>query len=167
MGSSAEHKVRIEATASRARHWLAEVQKVVEDRGTVDRERVADLAGYIRAAVERRRLLAWAGVTVDGRETSCWDATLGTPGDGVTFTLAYRETCYRRGRWLLQVRVHDGERHIDWGCFDAADQPERNYHDLQNAIAESEAIAAVLLADRMERGPVVGWVPPGTKEGSD
>jgi len=41
-----------------------------------------------------------------------------------------------------------------------ADQPTRNYHDPLSALAEAEAIAAVLLADRMERGSIKGWTRP-------
>jgi len=98
-------------------------------------------------------LLIWA------RHDWGWEAVLGSPADGVTFTVVYLPTCYRRGRWVLQVRVHDGRHHEEWGCFDAADQPERYYHDPASLVAEAEAISAVLLADRLERGPTEGWVP--------
>lgn len=75
-------------------------------------------------------------------------------GDGVRFTLQNMPTCYRRGPWCLQIEVAGGPKHHLWGCFDEADQPTRYYHGRQCAIAEAEAIAEVLWADRIAMGPV-------------
>lgn len=69
-------------------------------------------------------------------------------GDGVRFSLEHRPTCYRRGSWRLLVEVAPGPHHNDWGCFDAADQPERNYHSESCARREAQSIADVLLRDR-------------------
>lgn len=113
------------------------------------------LLAAIKTAQEAKRLLVWRDCD-NGRY---WEASIGNPDDHVTFTVQHRPTCYRRGPWLLQIKVCEGRHHTDWGCFDDADKPERDYHDLSNLIAEAEAIAAVLLADRMERGPIEGWVP--------
>lgn len=115
--------------------------------------RFVRLEGVVEELLKQKQLLLWRPVE------SYWEATLGTAEDGVTFTIQYRETCYRRGRWLLQIKVHGGPHHEEWGCFDDADKPERDYHDVTNLVAEAEAVAAVLLADRMERGPIEGWVP--------
>lgn len=108
----------------------------------------------------QRRLLVWKPCMVEGVMAGC-DALLGTERDGARFHLEYRASCYRRGKWNLMIDVLPGEHHHTWGCFDEADQPMRNYHDLGNALAEAEAIAAVLLADRTERGPIEGWTPSG------
>jgi len=81
-----------------------------------------------------------------------WDAQVGTPDDGVHFSLCYRPTCYRRGQWRLLIEVCGGPRHLDWGCFDEADQPMRNYHIKDSALQEANAIARVLIKDRMSRG---------------
>ena len=80
------------------------------------------------------------------------EAVIGPPGDCVTFSLSFRPSCYRRGQWRLLVEVCGGKHHLDWGCFDEADQPERNYHHEANAKSEAEAIAKVLLADRITKG---------------
>ena len=85
---------------------------------------------------------------------TAWVAMIGIPGDGVRFYLTLHPTCYRRGPWRLLVDVLGGERHHDWGCFDEADQPLRNYHDPERAKAEAEAIAKVLMADRLGHGPI-------------
>jgi hypothetical protein len=69
-------------------------------------------------------------------------------GDGVRFTLQHMPTCYRRGPWKLLVEVAHGSMHKAWGCFDDADQPMRYYHYENSAIAEAQAIARVLVADR-------------------
>lgn len=69
-------------------------------------------------------LLVWKQNGLDNYDES----QLGTPDDGVLFTLSYWPTCYRRGPWRLLVTVCGGENHRLWGCFDEADQPERNYH---------------------------------------
>jgi hypothetical protein len=78
------------------------------------------------------------------------EAVIGQPksGDGVTFSLEYYPTCYRRGQWKLVVEVADGSGHMKWGCFDSQDQPVRYYHHEASARTEAEAIAAVLLKDR-------------------
>jgi hypothetical protein len=75
-------------------------------------------------------------------------------GDGVRFTLEHRSTCYRRGPWRLLVEVAGGPMHHEWGCFDEADQPERNYHSESAARGEAQAIADVLLRDRLTRGAI-------------
>lgn len=72
---------------------------------------------------------------------------------GVTFTLEYLPSCYRRGQWRLLVVVDHGPDHERWGCFDDADQPMRYYHKLESAVAEADAIAEVLLADFAKRKP--------------
>lgn len=111
-----------------------------------------------KAIAERPGKLVWNQLELDGGPLpNEWKATIGIPSDGVTFSLSYRMTCYRRGKWRLLIRVHEGKHHNDWGCFDDADQPERNYHSLENAMSEAEAIAAVLIADRVERGKIEGW----------
>lgn len=83
---------------------------------------------------------------VDGYQ----EATVGDPdaGDGVRFYLEHRATCYRRGPYRLLIEVAHGWAHHKWGCFDAADQPERNYHKESNAKDEAQAIADVLRRDR-------------------
>jgi hypothetical protein len=73
-------------------------------------------------------------------------------GDGARFSLEFRATCYRRGPWRLLVEIAKGPQHHTWGCFDDADQPERNYHHEDCARREAQAIAAVLLKDREARG---------------
>jgi len=108
---------------------------------------------------ERPGRLRWQPV---GRHEQ---AVLGDPvaGDGVTFYLEHRPTCYRRGAWRLIIEVASGPRHHDWGCFDEADQPERNYHSEAVARSEAQAIADVLLQDRLKRGelpPVQRFDPP-------
>lgn len=112
----------------------------------------------VHEAAGRKRLLQWK----PGDAAHYYEAVIGSEkdGDGARFTLEYVGTCYRRGRWKLLVEVFEGPKHHDWGCFDSADQPMRWYHVLENAIEEAEAVAAVLLADRMERGSIPGWVPP-------
>lgn len=75
-------------------------------------------------------------------------------GDMVQFVLTHRPTCYRRGRYLLQIHIPHGDYHHLWGCFDEQDQPERNYHLLASAIVEADQIAKVLLEDRLARGPI-------------
>jgi hypothetical protein len=42
------------------------------------------------------------------------------------------------------------ENHHKWGCFDGQDQPIRYYHHLECAFIESQAIADVLLQDRVK-----------------
>ncbi len=84
-------------------------------------------------------------------ETNHQTAWLGTPLDGVQFTLTYYPTCYRRGPWRLLIEVCHGPAHHKWGCFDEADQPLRYYHDEGVAKDEAERIAIVLQADRLER----------------
>lgn len=76
------------------------------------------------------------------------EAKLGREGDGVLFSLSYYPTCYRRGPWRLLVEVFDGPHHHEWGCFDEADQPMRNFHHRDNALGEAQAIADVLWKDR-------------------
>ena len=76
------------------------------------------------------------------------EALLGTPADGVWFSLDHYPTCYRRGPWRLLIHVLPGEHHHAWGCFDEADQPMRYYHLRGNAISEANRIAAVLWRDR-------------------
>lgn len=92
-------------------------------------------------------------------------AFIGEYGDHVMFSLTHYPTCHRRGQWRLIVDVCDwSPHHYDWGCFDSDDQPLRNFHSLFNAIEEAELIAAVLLKERLERGPlercdkVINWV---------
>lgn len=81
------------------------------------------------------------------------EAKIGQPkeGDGVTFSLEYYPTCYRRGQWKLVIEVAGGPAHRKWGCFDSQDQPIRYYHREESARTEAEAIAAVLLADRAKK----------------
>jgi hypothetical protein len=110
------------------------------------------------AIADRPGKLAWDQLIIDGIPMpNEWEATIGIPSDGVTFSLSFRMTCYRRGQWRMLIRVHEGEHHNDWGCFDETDQPQRYYHSLENALSEAEAIAAVLLADRVERNKIEGW----------
>jgi hypothetical protein len=93
------------------------------------------------------------------------EAILGTQRDGAYFTLLHMPTCYRRGPYRLLVSIFPGDHHHAWGCFDADDQPMRWYHSRETALAEAEAIARVLWADRhrpqliglIEDGPVVDW----------
>ncbi len=93
-------------------------------------------------------------------------AFLGVPGDSVLFSLSDYPSCHRRGRFRLLIEVAGGKHHHDWGCFDAADQPTRNYHSLYNALEEAELLALVLLKGREEKGPLeettepVEWVKP-------
>lgn len=121
-----------------------------------------ELLRKIEAVPRVRRLLAWKRQVTEGgsHELNAFEAQLGTAEDGATFRLEYYGTCYRRGRWRLMIEVHEGEHHHDWGCFDAADQPLRYFHDPSNALTEAEAIAAVLLADRTEKGSIKGWTRP-------
>ena len=93
------------------------------------------------------------------------EALLGDPaaGDGVMFYLEHQPTCYRRGPWRLIVEVAGGPHHHDWGCLDDADQPERNYHSEHAARSEAQALADVLLKDRLAKGelpPVQRIDPP-------
>lgn len=71
-------------------------------------------------------------------------------GNGVRFSLDHRPTCYRRGPYNLLVEVAHGPDHIKWGCFDDADQPQRYYHRKENALSEAQAIADVLVRDRLK-----------------
>src|SRR5215469_8915527 len=82
-----------------------------------------------------------------------YEAMLGdfNGGDGVRFSLEYRPTCHRRGPWKLLVEICGGPNPIKWGCFDDADQPERNYHILGCALQEADAIAKVFEAGRKEK----------------
>lgn len=75
-------------------------------------------------------------------------------GDGVRFTLQHMPTCYRRGPWKLLIEVAGGPAHHKWGCFDDQDQPERWYHHEQSARAEAQALANVLLKDRIAHDAV-------------
>ena len=81
------------------------------------------------------------------------EARIGIPGDGVSFALTYQPTCYRRGPWLLQIEVDSGPAHHLWGCLDAQDQPWRYYHHEECAKREADALAAVLLRDRLKGSP--------------
>lgn len=81
-------------------------------------------------------------------------AQLGLPDDGVTFYLTYHPTCHRRGPHRLFIDVCGGVNHHKWGCFDADDQPTRHYHLRLHAHLEAIAIAKVLLAERLEKGPI-------------
>lgn len=77
-------------------------------------------------------------------------ALLGALHDGVWFYLTHHPTCYRRGPYKLYVDICYGSNHYKWGCFDEQDQPVRWYHSTDNAKSEAEAIASVLLADRLK-----------------
>ena len=81
------------------------------------------------------------------------DAILGDfeGGDGVRFHLSYHPTCYRRGPWRLLIEIVEGEGHMKWGCFDDQDQPTRNFHKEEHARGEAQAIADVLIKDRLQR----------------
>jgi hypothetical protein len=83
-----------------------------------------------------------------------WEAQLGTPEDGVLFSLDCYRTCYRRGPWKLVVEVCGGENHHKWGCFDDQDQPLRWYHNRECAEREAESLAKVLWADRYKEQPL-------------
>lgn len=83
-------------------------------------------------------------------EHKTMEAWLGTPEDGVRFTISFYGTCYRRGPWKLLVEVAGGEHHHKWGCFDEQDQPVRWYHQPLCAESEAECIAKVLKSDRMQ-----------------
>lgn len=100
-------------------------------------------------------ILDWKPFRMEGARlsTTFFVAALGDPinGDGVTFTLDHRPTCYRRGPWTLLIEVANGPGHYLWGCFDDADQPERYYHLEDSARAEAQAIADVLWNDRRAR----------------
>lgn len=111
----------------------------------------------VRQAGDR---LAWRPCVVGGEPVAnAWEALLGGPGDGVLFGLSHMPSHYRRGPWRLLVEVLGGPRHHAWGCLDAADQPQRYYHDLSHALGEAEALAAVLLADRLRHGPLTSDTP--------
>ena len=99
-------------------------------------------------------LLHWKDVS------SHEEASLGTPDDGVQFSLVTYSTCYRRGPYRLLVEICTGEHHFSWGCFDDQDQPMRWFHHLENAKSEAEAIARVLLKDRMKCVPLPSWTEP-------
>lgn len=79
---------------------------------------------------------------------NCVETLLGNGEDGVLVTLDHRPTCYRRGPYRALIEVLGGKHHHDWGCFDEADQPERNYHGREAALSEIEAILDVLWKDR-------------------
>lgn len=79
-----------------------------------------------------------------------FDAILGTLQDGVRFSYSYRPTCYRRGPHCFLIEVLGGPHHHDWGCFDEADSPSRNYHDKQCGFDEMTRIAEVLWKDRYQ-----------------
>ncbi len=102
--------------------------------------------------IEGKEPLVWCKVRGEGGH-EYEEATLGdfAGGDGVRFTLDHRPTCYRRGPWNLLVEVARGPSHEKWGCFDAADMPERLYHVEECARREAQAIADVLRADRSKR----------------
>jgi hypothetical protein len=85
------------------------------------------------------------------------EALLGTPRDGVRFSLSVYPTCFRRGPYRLLIDVLPGPNHHKWGCFDAADQPLRWYHRLENVRSEAQAIALVLWEGRYLRR---GETPP-------
>lgn len=91
------------------------------------------------------------------------EAMLGTPDDGVTFTLSHHPTCYRRGPWRLLIEVCGGPNHYKWGCFDEQDQPLRYYHGYSRAKGEALRIAEVLWADRCKEGSVVCAEPAGER----
>jgi hypothetical protein len=171
MSATAENKVRLSVTVTDMDAVRAALGYAGDRTDEVNKAnpgkhyptgRFVRLEGEVEKLLAQKRLLRWGQAEVDGRPVPRdWDAMIGTKTDGALFSLSYRETCYRRGRWCLLIQVFEGDRHHDWGCFDAADQPTRYYHVLENAIEEAEAIAAVLVADRMERGPIEGWVPDG------
>jgi len=94
--------------------------------------------------------LRWKPIGGDSSQ----EAHLGSKSDGVSFCLSYHPTCYRRGPWRLLVEVCHGRHHLDWGCFDDQDQPLRYYHSEETAKAEANALAAVLLKDRLAVGPL-------------
>jgi hypothetical protein len=83
------------------------------------------------------------------------EAQLGTPDDGVRFTINDHPTCYRRGRYKLLIEVCGGENHHKWGCFDEQDQPARWFHNFSNAVDEAQRIAVVLLTDRNKKEPKI------------
>jgi hypothetical protein len=89
-------------------------------------------------------LLDWKPADAYGTK----EAWLGTPDDGVRFTISTHPTCYRRGPHRLLIEVCGGPNHHKWGCFDDADQPMRNYHQMLCAESEAECIARVLRKDR-------------------
>jgi hypothetical protein len=95
------------------------------------------------------RLLWWKSEEFPG----LYEAVLGDfkGGDGVRFSLEQRPSCYRRGQWKLLIEVCGGPNHFKWGCFDEADQPQRNYHIIGCALQEADAIAGVLEKDRGTR----------------
>lgn len=143
--------VRVELTRQAAETTLILLREYNKKDSASFNQVIADL----QRTLDWKPLLNWEPVEVDGDVLqNSWQALLGQPDDGVTFNLTYYPTCYRRGRWRLIVDVLHGPRHHTWGCFDEADQPMRNYHSSANAIEEAEAIAAVLWADRMERGAI-------------
>lgn len=115
-----------------------------EPQGRLDR-----ISTNLEADLDHRPWLNWKKL----KGILYWEARIGKPGDGVGFQLGYYATCYRRGPWRLLIAVDMGDHHEQWGCFDAADQPMRYYHDPHNALGEAEKLAEVLLADRQKNGP--------------
>lgn len=84
------------------------------------------------------------------RRGPSWEqATLPNPDGtiGVYFTLSHHPTCRRRGPYLLLVEVAGGLYCHRYGWLDWQDWQGRNYHDLERAKAEAQAIADVLVKD--------------------
>lgn len=126
-----------------------------------------DLDAVLQAHTDVQRLMDTGTLTTEDSRPSllAWksyggyrEAILGDfeGGDGARFYLEHVPTCYRRGQYKLFVEVAQGKRHHWWGCFDAADQPLRWYHDEAAARSEAQHIADVLWTDRLKRGPAPG-----------
>lgn len=77
------------------------------------------------------------------------EGSIGNKDDGVMFYLEFQPTCYRRGKYKLTIEICAGTNHVKWGCFDHQDQPMRYYHHTDTAMIEAQAIARILLRDRL------------------
>ena len=91
-------------------------------------------------------LLDWIPTEFGGFEAILSDFAA---GDGVRFSIQHCPTCYRRGPWKLLIEIAHGPKHIAWGCFDDQDQPMRWYQLESSWRMEAEALAIVLLTDRL------------------
>jgi hypothetical protein len=107
-------------------------------------------ASPINSWLEMGTFLPWRQAS-----TSWYEAYLPNPDgtQGVRFSLSIHPTCYRRGMYRLLIEVFGGKYHHDWGCFDDADQPARNYHNHFVALVEADSIARILLIYLLEKHP--------------
>lgn len=74
--------------------------------------------------------------------SSILEATVGDffSGDGIRFSLTFRQSKHIKGRWRLSIDTFDSGN--KWGGLDYEDHPPRWFHLKSCAKAEAEAIAS-------------------------